>query len=121
LLNLEKSVQQRVFDGEIDMGHARALLSLDGRRQEEVAKKVAELGLSVRQTEKLVNETLNPPVRSTKRRTGTDRDVARLEEELSENLGTTVEVRPGSKGSGKLLIRYTSHDHLDSILSRLKR
>jgi ParB family chromosome partitioning protein len=121
LLNLEKSVQQRMLEGQIDMGHARALLSLEGRRQDEVAKRVADRGMSVRETEKLVNDILNPPVRGKTRRARTDRDVARLEEELSEELGTTVEIRQGRKGSGKLVIRYISHEHLDSLVKRLKR
>jgi ParB family chromosome partitioning protein len=121
LLNLEKSVQQRMLEGQLDMGHARALLSLEGRRQDEVAKQVAGRGLSVRETEKLVNEILNPAVRGKLRRARADRDVARLEEELSEELGTTVEIRQGRKGSGTLVIRYISHEHLDSLLVRLKR
>ena len=121
LLNLEKSVQQRMLEGQLDMGHARALLSLEGRRQDEVAKRVAGRGLSVRETEKLVNEILNPAVRGKLRRARADRDVARLEEELSEELGTTVEIRQGRKGSGTLVIRYISHEHLDSLLIRLKR
>ena len=121
LLNLEKSVQQRMLEGQLDMGHARALLSLEGRRQDEVAKRVAGRGLSVRETEKLVNEILNPAVRGKLRRARADRDVARLEEELSEELGTTVEIRQGRKGSGTLVIRYISHEHLDSLLVRLKR
>ena len=121
LLNLEKSVQRRMLEAQIDMGHGRALLSLEGRRQEEVAKRVAERGLSVRETEKLVNHILKPPARGKAPRARTDRDVARLEEELSEDLGTTVEIRPGRKGSGKLIIRYAGHEHLDSLLMRLKR
>ena len=121
LLNLERSVQQRMLEGQIDMGHARALLSLEGRRQEEVAKRVADRGMSVRETEKLVNDVLNPAVRGKARRARTDRDVVRLEEELSEELGTTVEIRQGRKGSGKLVIRYTSNEHLESLLLRLKR
>jgi ParB family chromosome partitioning protein len=121
LLNLEKSVQQRMLEGQLDMGHGRALLALEGRRQEEVAKRVAERGLSVRETETLVNNLLRPPVRGKVPRARIDRDVARLGEELSEELGTTVEIHQGRKGSGKLVIRYTSHDHLDSLLMRLKR
>jgi len=121
LLNLEKSVQQQILDEQLDMGHARALLSLAGRRQQEVARRVATRGLSVRETEKLVNDILNPPVRGKIRGRRADRDVARLEEELSENLGTAVEIRQGRKGSGKLVIRYTSPEHLDSLLTRLKR
>jgi len=121
LLNLEKSVQQRMTDGELDMGHARALLSLEGRRQEEIAKRVAEQGLSVRETERLVSDLLHPPIQNKARRSRTDRDVVRLEEELSEEFGTSVEIRQGTKGSGKLVVRYTSHDHLDSLLTRFRR
>ncbi len=121
LLNLEKSVQRLMFDSRLDMGHARALLALDGRRQEHLAAQVAERGLSVRETEKMVNDLLNPPVRSKARRALVDRDVARLEEQLSEELGTTVQIRQGRKGSGKLVISYTSHEPLDSLLERIKR
>jgi ParB family chromosome partitioning protein len=110
-----------MFDGRLDMGHARAMLALSGRRQEEVAKRVAERGLSVRETEKLVNDILSPPIKTQARRTRTDRDVARLEESVSEDLGTTVEIRQGKKGSGKLIISFSSYDHLDSLLARLKR
>ncbi len=118
LLNLQKAVQQFVFDSKLEMGHARALLALEGRRQEEVAKKVADRGMSVRQTEQLVHDLLNP---KTKRKVRADRDLARLEEELSEKLGTTVEIKPGKKGAGKLVIRYASVDHLDDLLSRIRR
>ena len=121
LLKLENSVQQRMLEGQLDMGHARALLSLEGRRQDEVAKRVAERGLSVRETEKLVNGILNPAIRGKTRRVRADRDVARLEEELSEDLGTTVEIRQGRNGAGMLVIRYISHEHLDSLLVRLRR
>jgi len=121
LLALEKSVQQLMFDGLLDMGHARAMLALSGRRQEEVAKRVAERGLSARETEKLVNDILSPPIKTQARRARADRDVARLEESVSEELGTTVEIRQGRKGSGKLVISFSSYDHLDSLLARLKR
>ncbi len=121
LLNLEKSVQRLMFDGRLEMGHGRALLALEGRRQEQVGAQVAERGLSVRETEKLVNDLLNPPVRTKARRAPADRDVARLEEQLSGELGTTVQIRQGRKGSGKLVISYTSYEHLDSLLERIKR
>jgi ParB family chromosome partitioning protein len=118
LLNLQKPVQQLVLDSRLEMGHARALLALEGRRQEVVAKKIAGLGMSVRQTERLVHDLLNP---KTKRKVRTDRDITRLEEELSGILGTTVEIKPGKKGAGKLVIRYSSVDHLDDLLSRFRR
>jgi len=119
LLNLQKAVQALVFDGKLEMGHARALLALDGRQQESAAKRVADQALSVRQTERLVNAILHPTAK-TRRRHG-DRDVARLEEELSEEIGTQVEIKPGKKGAGKLVIRYSSHDHLDDLLSKFRR
>jgi ParB family chromosome partitioning protein len=120
LLQLQKPVQQLVLDGKLEMGHARALLGLDGRRQEEVAKTVAERGLSVRQTEQLVHDQLHPQLR-TKRKTRIDRDVARLQEDLSNELGTGVEIKPAKKGSGKLVIHYVNPEHLDDLLARLKR
>jgi len=120
LLNLQKPVQALVFDGKLEMGHARALLALEGRRQESVAKRVAARALSVRQTENLVNAMLHPAARA-KRRLNVDRDVARLEEELSEEIGTTIEIKPGTKGAGKLVVSYSSPDHLDDLLSRFRR
>jgi len=120
LLNLQKAVQALVFDGKLEMGHARALLALDGRQQESVAKRVATQALSVRQTEQLVNAILHPKSK-TRRGLSTDRDVARLEEELSEELGTTIKIKPGKKGAGKLVISYSSPDHLDDLVSRIRR
>jgi len=120
LLNLQKAVQELVLDGKLEMGHARALVMLEGRQQESAAKKVAESGLSVRQTEQLVNVILHPKTKI-KRKLRTDRDIARLEEELSEGLGTTVEIKPTKKGAGKLVISYSNHDHLDDVLSKLRR
>ena len=120
LLNLQKPVQAMVFEGELEMGHARALLALEGRRQESVARRVASRGLSVRQTESLVNAILHPAPRS-KRRASADRDVARLEEELSEEFGTAVHIRPGKKGAGKLVVSYSSPDHLEDLLARFRR
>jgi ParB family chromosome partitioning protein len=120
LLNLQKAVQALVFDGKLEMGHARALLALEGRRQESVAKRVAARALSVRQTENLVNSILHPAAKA-RRKVHVDRDVARLEEELSEEIGTTIQIKPGKKGAGKLVVDYSSPDHLDDILSRFRR
>lgn len=120
LLNLQKPVQAMVFDGRLEMGHARALLALEGRKQEAVAKRVAGRGLSVRQTEDLVKAILHPAARAT-RKFSSDRDVARLEEELSEEIGTTIQIKPGKKGAGKLVVSYSSPEHLDDLLSRFRR
>ncbi len=119
LLNLPQSVQALLYDGNIDMGHARALLALEGRRQEELAKRVAERGLSVRETEKLVQDILNPKTKKSNRLKAS-RDILRFEEELSGKFGTKVEIKPGKKGAGKLVISYANHEHLDDLLSKFK-
>jgi len=119
LLTLSQPVQALLSDSKIDMGHARALLALEGRRQEDVAKRVAERGLSVRETEKAVQDILNPKQKKTVK-LKTSRDILRFEEELSEKFGTKVEIKPGKKGAGKLVISYASHEHLDGLLSKFK-
>ncbi|HZM36094.1 MAG TPA: ParB/RepB/Spo0J family partition protein [Burkholderiales bacterium] len=118
LLKLAKPVQEMLMEGAIEMGHARALLSLDPARQIEAGTRVAARGFSVRETESLVQRMLRGT--GQKRRRKTDRDLARLEEELAGRLGTTVEVRPGRKGGGKLVLHYSSLEHLDELLEKLK-
>jgi ParB family transcriptional regulator, chromosome partitioning protein len=118
LLKLAKPVQEMLMRGALEMGHARALLALDGARQIELATRIAARGLSVRDTEALVQRLLRTPAQ--RRRKRADRDLERLAEELSERLGTTVEIRPSRKGRGKLLLHYSSLDHLDQLLKRLK-
>ena len=117
LLKLARPVQEMLMEGALEMGHARALLALDGARQIEAGKRVAAKGLSVRETEALVNALLQGPSVQRKR---VDRDLARLEEEISERLGTTVEIRAGKKGSGKLVVHYSSLDHLDELVKKLR-
>ena len=118
LLKLAKPVQEMLMQGKLEMGHARALLALDGARQIETAHLAAAKGFSVRETEALAQRVLRGP--SHRRRRKADRDLARLEEELAERLGTTVEIRPGKKGGGKLLVHYSSLDHLDELLQKLR-
>ena len=121
LLNLPQAVQELILDGQLDMGHGRALLALDSELQVGTAKKVAAKGLSVRETEQLVNDILHPKARQARVKARTGRDIQRLEEEVSEKLGTTVEIKSGKKGSGRLVINYMSHEHLDDLLARLTR
>ena len=118
LLKLAKPVQEMVMEGALEMGHARALLALDGARQIEVGNRIAARGLSVRETEALVQKMLRGP--GQRRRRKADRDLARLEEEVAERLGTTVEIRPGRKGSGKLVLHYSGLEHLEQLLKKLK-
>ncbi len=118
LLKLSKPVQAMVMEGVLEMGHARAILALEGARQVEAAKRVAGRGLSVRETEALVAKLLRG--NSGRQRRKPNRDLARLEEETSEQLGTTVEIRPGRKGSGKLILHYAGLDHLEQLLRKLR-
>ena len=117
LLKLAAPVQGMVMDGALEMGHARALLTLDGARQIEAAHRIAARGLSVRETEALAQKLLRGPAKRSGR---PDRDLARLEEEMSERLATTVEIKPGRKGRGKLVVHYSSLDHLEQFLNKLR-
>ncbi len=118
LLRLAKPVQGMVMEGVLEMGHARALLSLEGARQIEAANRVAARGLSVREAEALVGKMQHG--KTARRARKTDRDLARLEEEVSGRLGTSVEIRPGRKGSGKVIVHYSGLDHLDQLLKKLR-
>ena len=118
LLKLAKPVQEMLMEGALEMGHARALLALDPARQIEAGNRVAARGLSVRETEALVQNMLKG--RSTRRKARGDRDIARLEEEVSERLGTTVQIRPGRRGTGKVLMHYSSLEHLEQLLKKLR-
>ena len=120
LQNLREPVRDLLLEGKLEMGHARALLALDGSQQEAAAKRVAGGRLSVRETEQLVNAILQPAAK-TRAKIRTDRDTANLAEQLAEELGTHVQIKPGKKGAGKLVISYSSHDHLDALLSRFRR
>jgi ParB family chromosome partitioning protein len=118
LLKLAKPVQAMVMDGLLEMGHARALLGLDGARQVEAAKRIAARGLSAREAEALAARLQRGP--AGRRKPRADRDLARLEEEVSERLGTTVQIRPGRKGSGSIVVHYSGLDHLEQLLKKLR-
>lgn len=117
LLSLTPTVRELLEAGSIDMGHARALLALSPQRQAEAGRVVVGKGLSVRETEHLVANLLKDSSITPRRKI--DRDVARLEEELSERAGTRIEIKPGTKGTGKIVVRYASHDHFDELVARL--
>ena len=115
LLNLPAPVQELLMQGKIDMGHSRALLSLPAAKQIEAANLVVHKQLSVRETERLVHRIEHPV---TKRYPKRDRDLLRLQENISAKLGTQVIINPGKKGKGTVVIHYNSLDQLDGILSR---
>lgn len=118
LLQLAEPVQEMLMGGQVDMGHARALLPLAGALQVQLAQRVVQKGLSVRDTERLVQHALKPPKPSEARRE--DRDVLRLQDELADLLGAPVEIRASRKGSGKVHIGFANLDQLDGILQRLR-
>lgn len=118
LLNLAVPVQELLMAGDLDMGHARALLALDGASQIQLAHQVAAKKLSVRETERLVNRNLQPKVE--KQTPLPDRDLLRLQEEISDTLGATVRIRANKQGAGELSIRFGSLDQLDGLLGRLR-
>jgi len=125
LLNLPKAVQNMLMESKLDMGHARALLPLDGSKQIFFANKIVMEQLSVREAEKLVQKQThdlveNKPDKS-KKTAKPNRDAERLQEEMSELLGTRVEIRQSGKGKGKLIIDYSNHDQLEGFLSSLKK
>jgi ParB family chromosome partitioning protein len=118
LLKLAKPVQAMLMEGALEMGHARALLALDGARQIEAANRISARGMSVRESEALAARLLRAP--AGRRKPRTDRDLARLEEDVSQRLGTTVQIRPGRKGSGTIVLHYSGLDHLDQLLKKLR-
>ena len=119
LLDLAPPVQELLREGRLDMGHARALLPLAAIAQVELARDVVARQLSVREVERKVTALLQGPAEHGRPRV--DRDVARLEEEVSQRLGTTVSIRPrGKKGGGRLVVQYASLEHLDALLAKLR-
>ncbi len=118
LLQLSPVVQEMLMVGKLDMGHARALLPLSVVQQVAVAQRIVHRGMSVREAERLVQQLLNPPKKAAAQ--PVDRDLLRLQEELSDNIGAAVAIRSSKKGSGKITIEFNSLDQLDGILGRLR-
>jgi len=118
LQDLNPDVKTLLAMRDIEMGHARALLAIDGMEQSRVAKDVARKGLSVRETEALIRKISAPVKKSKPNRK--DPDIIRLEQRLTECLGAQVQIKQKSKGKGCLEISYTSLDVLDGILSKIE-
>lgn len=120
LISLNPDVRLMLERGDLEMGHARALLALSDVQQSEAAKLVVGKGLSVRQTEALARQLLTDK-NSTKKPTNvSDPDIRKLEESLSETLGAKVQILHTEKGAGKLTLKYNSLDELDGILAHIK-
>ena len=117
LNNLNSDVKILLEHGDIEMGHARCLLALEGEAQSDAARLAVAKALTVRETEKLVRSILEPV--AAKEASEKDPDVKRLEQKLADNLGAKVEINYNAKGKGKLVISYTNLDELDGILNRI--
>lgn len=121
LLNLATPLQTMLLAGDIDMGHARALLAVDSATQIQLANQIIAKRLSVREAEKLVaraaTETSTKVKQSSKNNL---RDVARLEENLSDQLGTKVTLKIGTKGRGQLVIDFHGWDHCSALIEKMQ-
>lgn len=119
LMTLQEDVRRLVEHGDLEMGHARALLALEGNDQSQAARSVVGKGLSVRQTEALVRNLLAKkdkpaPVKHI------DPNIRQLQDDLARRLGAKVQIQHSAKGKGKLVLAYNSLDELDGILSHIK-
>lgn len=117
LLNLPHDVKTMIEHGDLEMGHARALLTLEETLQLQAAKTVVAKGLSVRETEKLARRLQLPS--KPKTQTKADPNIANLQHNLSDKLGAHVTIQHASKGNGKLVIQYNNLDELEGILTKM--
>ena len=119
LLTLNEEVRKMLEQGRMDMGHARALLALDGKAQSQAAHQVVQRQLSVRETEQLTRRLAARPAGRKHARTS-DPDIRALQQKLSEKLGARVRIHHGRRGKGRLSIEYNSLDELEGILTRIR-
>ena len=120
LMTLQEDVRRMVEHGDLEMGHARALLGLEGADQSQAARQVVARGLSVRQTEALVRHALEAKDKPAAEPQRVDPNIRALQDDLSQRLGAKVQIQHGNKGKGKLVLSYNSLDELDGILAHIK-
>lgn len=118
LQDLNPDVKTLLAMRDIEMGHARALLAIDGMEQSSIAKNVARKGLSVRETEALIRKISAPTVKTKSRKK--DPDIIKLEERLTEKLGASVLIKQKAKGKGCLEVSYSSLDVLEGIIDKIE-
>jgi len=122
LLTLTDAVQEMLMHGKLDMGHARALVGLEGAQQVMLAEQIVHQRLSVREAEALVKKLAEQPAAAKPTPlVKEDQDVIRLQETLSDKLGASVSIKANANGAGVLKINYTNLDQLDDIISRIAR
>ena len=119
LMSLQEDVRRLAEHGDLEMGHARALLGLEGGEQSHAAAQVVGKGMSVRQTEALVRHLLEAKDKPAQSK-AQDPNIRHLQDELSQRLGTRVQIQHSAKGKGKLVLAYSSLDELDGILAHIK-
>jgi len=126
LLTLCAPVQDMMMHGKLDMGHARALVGLDGALQVMLAERIVQDGLSVREAEELVKnhsahhgKPASKTAHAASQKSSVSQDILRLQESLSDKLGAKVSIKAGTKGAGTLKINYASLDQLDEIIARI--
>jgi ParB family transcriptional regulator, chromosome partitioning protein len=119
LMSLQEDVRRLVEHGDLEMGHARALLALEGGEQSHAAGQVVGKGMSVRQTEALVRHIQDARDKPVQPKT-LDPNIRHLQDDLSQRLGTKVQIQHSAKGKGKLVLTYNSLDELDGILGHIK-
>jgi ParB family chromosome partitioning protein len=118
LIELHPEVKKLLINRQLEMGHARALLSLDGPKQVAAANKIVKEGLTVRAAERLVKDSQAEP-KAPKVRV-IDKDTLRLQEDLTAKLGAKVLIEHKENGAGKLVIAYSSLEELDGILEQIR-
>jgi ParB family chromosome partitioning protein len=120
LLNLAMPVQDMLLSNKIDMGHARALLALTAADQVQIAQNIIAKSLSVRETERLVNQGLTNKTQKSKNNFAHSADVGRMQNALADKLGTTVNLRANNKGKGKLTLEFHDWEQFQGLLEKLK-
>ena len=121
LATLETAVQKQIELGEIELGHAKCLLALNGSTQVKAGREVAANAMTVRQTELLIKRLQTPDSNKASGLKNTvNADILRTQEDLSQKVGASVSIQHSTKGSGKLIIKYHSVDELEGILAHIK-
>ena len=120
LASLEAEVQQLLERGDLELGHAKCLLALEGGKQINAARTVAGVNMTVRQTEALVKKLQSADRAKPIDEVSNSPDIKHLEDQISEKIGAPVQIQHSAKGKGKLIFKYNSVDELDGILAHLK-
>ena len=120
LASLEPEVQQLLERGDLELGHAKCLLALEGAKQINAARTVASVNMTVRQTEALIKKILSGVSGKPTSEVSNSPDIKHLEDQISEKIGAPVQIQHSAKGAGRLILKYNSVDELDGILAHIK-